>query len=381
MIGAPVCRLLARRIPGTGESKTAPFPAHVLVVKLRGIGDIILALPMVRALKERGARITFASGPGNLDWLVGQPLIDELVVVDFQRLWRSKRLLSLLRRVRGLGVDACIDLTQSAHFPALLGLASRAAVRIGFENRNPRKQNKNRLYTHAVPFSGREHMAACFFDLLQPFSIPRPKPLRLLAPKFSRADNDAVSSLLMEAGCASARLVGVHAIGTVPAKRWPFAGWVEISSDLIARGYAVIAVGDAGEREAVECIAAALGRGRRQFVNAAGRLTLAQVFALMPRLEFFVANDGGPMHIAAAAGVPTLGLFGPEVPWRYSPFNDASLWLYGGDGLACSPCSRPYEGAWPTCRRPRCMEAITPAIVRGAVDELERRSASLRRDH
>jgi len=96
----------------------------------------------------------------------------------------------------------------------------------------------------------------------------------------------------------------------------------------------------------------------------------------MPRLKFFIANDGGPMHIAAAAGLPTLGLFGPEVPRRYSPLNDLSLALYAGENFSCSPCSKPYEGSWPTCLEPACMAAITPAQVYRAIGELELRSAA-----
>ena len=370
------CRLLVPKKHPTEINVAAAPPAHVLLVKLRGIGDIVLALPMMQALKEHGTRITFVTGPANRDWLSRQTFIDDLLIVDFQRVWRSPRIFSLFRRIRGLQVDACIDLTQSAHFSALLGFVSPASIRVGFENKNRKKQSKNRMYTHLVPFSGLEHMAACFFDLLQPFGIRRPEPLRLLAPSFFSTDRDAVSAFLLEAGCAADRLVGIHASGTIPAKRWPLAGWVEICGDLIRRGYSVIAVGGQGEEEAVARLAAAVGHGSPRFVNAAGRLTLSQVFALMPRLKFFVANDGGPMHIAAAAGLPTLGLFGPEVPRRYSPLNDSSLALYQGGELACSPCSKPYEGSWPTCRRPICMAAITPAEVRRAIGDLEQRSAA-----
>ncbi len=232
------------------------------------------------------------------------------------------------------------------------------------------------MYTHRIPFSGREHMAACFFDLLEPFGIGRPQPLRLLAPSFSRVDSEAVSAFLKKSGCAGGQLVGIHASGAVPAKRWPLAGWVETCNDLIGRGYSVIAVGGAGEEAAIARIAAAVIPRPQRFINAAGRLTLSQLFALMPRLRFFIANDGGPMHIAAAAGLPTLGLFGPEIPRRYSPLNDSSQALYGGGDLACSPCSKPYEGSWPTCVRPVCMAAITPAEVRRAIGDLERRSAA-----
>ena len=373
LIGGMLCRLVS---PPAGAALQGP-PRHALLVKLRGIGDIVLAMPMMRALKERGTRITFVTGPANADWLRAQALVDDLLVVDFQRVWRSPRkLFLLLRRVRGLGADACIDLTQSAHFPVLLSLASAAGVRVGFANRSPQKRRRNRLYSHAVPFSGREHMAACYFDLLEPFAMPRPERLRLVPPRFSRQDDEAVSAFLGDGNALGAPLAGIHATGAIAAKRWPFDRWAELCRDLQGRGFRVVAVGDGSEQEAIARIAAGAGNGGGGLLNAAGRLTLTQVFALMPRLRFFVASDGGPMHIAAACGVPTLGLFGPEVPWRYAPFNPRSLFLYRGGRLACSPCSRPYEGSWPTCRRPLCMEAIRTADVLGAVRRLEARAAA-----
>ena len=378
LICGPICRLVRPRRRAPEKNMTTAVPVHVLLVKLRGIGDIILALPMMKALKERGSRITFVTGPANRDWLDRQEIIDDLLVVDFQRIWRSPRLFTLFRRLRGLAVDACIDLTQSAHFSAILGFVSPASIRVGFENKNRKKRNKNRMYTHLVPFSGREHMAACFFDLLRPFGIRRPVPVRLVAPSFSEEDGAAVSDFLRKTGNAGGRLVGIHASSGIPAKRWSFAGWVELCNDLIRRGYSVIALGGPEEEKTIARIAEAVGQRPRFFVNAAGRLTLSQVFALMPRLQFFIANDGGPMHIAAASGLPTLGLFGPEVPRRYAPLNDSSLSLYAGEPLACSPCSKPYEGSWPKCRRPLCMAAITPAAVRAAVGELEKRSAAMK---
>ena len=377
LIAGPACRLLASGKQRLEKNGAAAAPAHALLVKLRGIGDIILALPMMQALKEQGTKITFVTGPDNRDWLAGQKVIDELLVVDFQRVWRSPQLFSLLRRIQGMQADACIDLTQSAHFSAILGFASRAQTRIGFENRNRKKQNKNRMYTHLIPFTGHKHMAACFFDLLKPFAIARPCRPRLIAPHFSPTDSAAVSTFLSGMAGAEDGLVGIHASGAIAAKRWPISGWVEVCGDLIGRGYTVIAVGGCGEEAANARIAASIGRHAQRFVNAAGRLTLNQLFALMPRLKFFVANDGGPMHIAAAAGLPTLGLFGPEVPRRYSPLNDSSLALYGGEGLACSPCSKPYEGSWPTCPRPLCMEAITAEQVLCAIGRLEKECARL----
>ena len=371
-IGRTACRILSLKTFSSSAGKAGAVPGHVLLVKLRGIGDVILALPMIEALKSRGSRITFLTGPANSDWLLRQNLVDEVLTVDFDRIWRSPQIFSLVRRVRALGADACIDLTQSAHFPVLLAFASGIPIRVGFANRSRRKAGKNGMYTHAPALSCDEHIAACYYDLLRPFGILRPHAMILRVPRFSRSDAAAVAEFLDGMGSPNRRLVGIHASGAVPAKHWPLSRWAETCSRLIDRGYTVIAVGAPGEEAVVERLGAAAGGNPSLFINAAGRLTLAQLLALMPRLDFFLANDGGPMHIAASSGLPTLGLFGAELPRRYAPLNGHSLALYAAEGLACSPCSKPYEGSWPLCRNPICMEAISVEDVFSAIKVLEK---------
>jgi heptosyltransferase II len=276
-------------------------------------------------------------------------------------------------------VQAWFDLTQSAHFPALLAVFSGAPLRIGFTSGNRMKKNKNRIYTHAIDFNDRKHIADCYFDLLSPLGLPRPAPLSLKSPALSKDDKDRIDSFLALSGCGDRPLVGIHATGPIKAKRWPLSGWRQVCNHLIGRGYRIIAVGGESETALVEILRAGIGRKSSGLVNAAGILTLPQVFALMPRLRFFIANDGGPMHIAAAFGVPTLGLFGAELPRRYAPINEFSLALYRGDRFPCSPCCKPYAGSWPVCARPLCLEAITPLEVIEAVNLIENTCRDSRR--
>lgn len=369
LLGEYLCRG-ALLLPGSTGKRDRREKPRIIVAKLRSIGDVVLALPMVQALKESGAEVVFLSGKVNRQWLKLQPYIDRVIAVDLETLWRSPRFLLLLRGIRRERADAYIDLTQSSHFAAVICHLSAAPMRIGFETLHPGKRCKNRMYTHLIPFDNGRHIVHNYFALLDPLGVAPPPAIVLPRLHDTAADEERVRSFIDEVNVDRRELVGVHLSGTIPAKRWPPERWAETIASLISAKRRVIAVGGNGEGPAIEVVRSCLKRDANALVNAAGCFTLPQLFALMRHFRFFLANDGGPMHVAAAMGVPTLGLFGPETPVRYAPFSENGLFLYKGDELACSPCSKPYMGSWPTCRRPLCLERIDSVDVLRALETL-----------
>ena len=81
--------------------------------------------------------------------------------------------------------------------------------------------------------------------------------------------------------------------------------------------------------------------------NYAGRFTLKQTFYLISKCNIFIGNDSGPMHIGAAMGVKTIGLFGPNLPIRFGPLNKKSRAIY--KQMPCSPCINVHKGQVPEC--------------------------------
>jgi heptosyltransferase-2 len=379
LLGEWLC-LAAWRLGTPGPRPARGGKPKVLVAKLRSIGDVVLALPMLQALRAQGAEVTFLSGTVNRQWLALQPHLDRVIPVDLDTIWKSPRLLRLLRAIRRERFDAFIDLSQSSHFAALICLFSGAPMRIGFRTPNPKKRGKNRMYTHLIQFNHRQHIMRNYFALLAPLGVPVPPAISMLPLRYDDADEDLVDGFMAAANPDQRELVGVHLWGMIPAKRWPIGRWTETIAGLLASERRVLAVGSLNEWPAIEQVRAKLGSQAAAMVNCAGRFSLPQLFALMTRFRLFLANDGGPMHVAAAMGVPTLGLFGPETPVRYAPCNPLSLALYKGDGMECSPCSRPYDGSWPTCLHPACLERIESAeVLRVARGMLARAEAALPR--
>lgn len=344
----------------------------VLVTKLRGVGDIVLALPMIKALKDDGKEVIFLGSDKNRFIVEGQPFVDHVIYFKAESFWGALKLFSVIKKIRKEKIEASLDLTQSFHFSAMLNFLSGARLRVGFENRSKLKKNKNRIYTHLVAFNDSQHLVESYFDLLRPLGIETPASHKLVDLKFSREDRANVVGYLKARKTEGRRFVGIHLSSLVPAKRWAGERWAEIVDYLNEKEFTVVAVGLAGENSMVEKVKSLLKNDKQDLVNVAGVFSLPQLIALMPLLKFFLAKDGGPMHIAAAMGLPTLGLFGPETPVRYAPYNEKSVSLYRGGDFDCSPCSKPYSGFFPRCKKPLCLEAIKTVEVLDFVKDFVR---------
>ena len=103
-------------------------------------------------------------------------------------------------------------------------------------------------------------------------------------------------------------------------------------------------------------------------INLAGETNLRQLAALLKRLDLFITNDSGPMHIAADVNIPIVALFGPGSVTKYQPYCDEDMKVVIRKNLGCSPC---YEK--PNCRENVCMRLITIEEVMQAAGELLRR--------
>jgi len=115
---------------------------------------------------------------------------------------------------------------------------------------------------------------------------------------------------------------------------------------------------------------------KNQAVNSAGELPLKQSFYLISKCKVFVSNDTGPMHIAAAQGCRTIGLFGPNTPVLWKPYGKKNIAIYKGN-LVCkySSCIINKKGYMPRCRfgeNNKCMRAIKVNDVLSSVKKILR---------
>jgi len=133
-----------------------------------------------------------------------------------------------------------------------------------------------------------------------------------------------------------------------PAKRWPAASYAALARRLLAEGLAVWIVGGPAEKPLAQTIAA--GTDARDLTGT----DLREAILALGAAAAAVSNDSGLVHVAAALGTPTIGIFGPTSPWHWAPLNPLAATIQANTELACRPCHKPV------CRlgHHRCMTEI-----------------------
>lgn len=179
-----------------------------------------------------------------------------------------------------------------------------------------------------------------------------------------------VDRFLEESGWVGERpLIAIHCGGRhFIRKRWPMEYFIQLVQALESGlGWRIMVIGGVEDLE----IALAL-LARTNAMSSVGRLTLAQTAVLLQKCQLMIGNDSGPLHLAAALDVKTLGLFGPTAPRQFYPYSGPDhRFIY--KHYPCSPCYR-FGGSLlqyvPRCSKPYCMEAISVAEVVQVAQEL-----------
>lgn len=350
---------------------------RVLLIAPQWIGDAVMAQPLVALLASRGASITALGLPSVAPVLRAMPGVDEVIEAPFAhgRLDFTLRR-QLAARLRGRGFDRAYVLGNNIKSRLVPWLA-RVPRRIGY-----RGEARGLLLTDRVDPADAQAIRAAEPMALSPVSCRMPLSAHAL-----RADMRAhyaalaqftgegaegvlpepVLSISSHEALAVRRRFGLPQRWIAlcpgaeygPAKQWPVAHYAALAVQAQQAGYAVAVLG-APRDAAVGAEIAAHATGS---VNLCGATRMEEAIALLADCSGAVSNDSGLMHVAAALGRPTLGLYGSTDPGHTPPaaHRSATLWLH----LDCSPC---FERTCPLGHL-HCLRQITP---NAAWDELER---------
>ena len=135
-----------------------------------------------------------------------------------------------------------------------------------------------------------------------------------------------------------------------PSKRWPSAYYAGLARQLAAEGNTVWVIGGPGERELAGEIVAAAPAHIRDLTGP----DLRNAILALAAAQAAVSNDSGLLHVAAAIGTPSVGIFGPTSPWHWAPLNPIAAVIETKSELACRPCHKPVCGL----EHHRCMRDI-----------------------
>lgn len=362
----PVSRMIAETLEVYQE---ATERLRILVMKLSASGDVVLATPSIRALRQRfpRAHITVLTSRENRDLLNRCPYLDDLVVFDRARDGTFPGLLRLGRRLRAAEVDLVVDF-QNSRISHWLGWLSGAPQRYGYAGRRWSGLLTHRALHPAGPMPPVEHQ----FHLLKLLGIEGAPTHLELWP--GPSDERGVDSLLGQAWIAESQpLVAVHPGARWASKRWPEERYAELVDRLAAAAKArVVLTGSEGERPLCERIH---HLAKAKPVVAAGQTTLNEMAALLRRCRLFIGGDTAPLHIAAAVGTPLVAIFGPTDPVRHlPPSRETKLFR---SKIPCSPCYR-ARCPRPGSGRMECMRLISvEEVAEAALSYLRAVSAPL----
>lgn len=334
-------------------------PRTVLIVKLAAIGDVVMALPMVTAIRSLApdCRITWLAGQTSAPLLSHVTAIDEIVAVDDRAILAGStaRKAAAVATAWRLLAGRSFDLVLVAHSDARyqrLAQTVRSAERRWLGQRSPRPgllPGRNHTAEYVRLVTGDDTLRT---GLPPPPALDPPLP-DALARELA-AFNPATAPLFILAP-GGARNPG----RTDNLRRWPVDRYAELAQRLRAQGHAVALVGDAGDAW-VRTVFAAI-----PVLDLIGRTDLPALVALFRRCAMAITHDSGPLHLARLAGVPTVGLFGPTLPHAFVPPGSTTHVLWPGAALPCAPC---YDGReFAACDNNACMQAISVDAVAAAI--------------
>lgn len=364
--------LIAFRPSRKWDAEAGPAQiCKILVFAYHGLGNFILFLPTLRALRLRfpRAKIDLQFGPetGFESLARESEIFDSIVALRRDAPWREWRERS--RAVRAAKYDLLIS-EFHGDFPRLAYLiaCSRATYRLGHVSSPGWPNAWSFLSNIPVVMEETQHEVDRYFELLKPLGgvsgavdvTPRVQP--------SIADTQRAIELLQGLGVSeSTKLIGFQ-VGTSPSmrwKQWPLEKYAAVLQQL-AREYPrhrFVFLGSAGEREMIEQV---VRNVPERAVNLAGATAIGTAAAILQRCELLLCNDSGLMHLAAAVGTRVVAIYGPTDLSRTHPVGSDHVIVR--TGIECSPCFK-LEGTavLDACPHKNCLAQLGVEMVHSAV--------------
>lgn len=296
----------------------------ILCIKPRGIGDIILSTIVLDNLKAHFPSVT-------IDYLTehfaksaveNNPLVNKVITID-----KKEFPVKAALKIRKEKYDMILDLWSNPR-SAQITFFSGVKYRVGFAYRG-RKYAYNLLATSS---KGEHHSAEHNLELLKAIDVP------VVSKKIhyyvNEKENKIAKDFINKNFPLNKKIIGIIPSGGWPSKRCDAIKWVEIGKAVIEKYNAAILIlwGPGDEIDS-------------NYINEnlpdsilAPKTTISEMSGFINNCSIILANDSGPMHIAAALNIPTLGIFGPTNPKAHGPYSENSTYVIKKD-LFCIICN------------------------------------------
>lgn len=336
---------LSESAPPESGPDLRPFSSSwksFLLIQLGDIGDAVLTLPAVQALRSRypKTRIAVCVRDKAKDIMLDCPWLDEVFVVSKAPEGKSENPVEKLLRytrwfsdLRNRHFDVAIELRTGTR-GAILAFLSGASYRIGRFAEDGGLW-RNRLFHTLVDPADEMSQYAIEHNL----NILRPLGIRVDQPElvFPLPNNriEQAKRILENAGMPeNDPFVVFHPFSLWPFKEWTIPEGARLIDSIQEKtSFRVVVTGSADERERAGILTRTC---KRAPINLAGRTTIGELSGILKCAGLFIGVDTAALHIAAAVGTPTIGLFGPSSPVSWAPRGPCHEVVSAG--LPCMPC-------------------------------------------
>ncbi len=359
-----------------------PHRQHIVVIRLDGIGDLIMTSALLRELRRAfpEAVISLVVKPNTSPIVELCPYIDRLLTFDSSgsalvrsivRQWRAVKLSRQIRDPQPPDVAIIPRWDADTDHAVPLGFLLGARSRISYSERvNQRKRSANRgfdkLLTVAVMDIEPKHEVDRNLDLLR--TVGAIASTRHLEAWTSQDDKQFAEDRLLSQARDNKSATVALAVGAGSPKRiWPAEGFAEVAHRLSRNGYKVVILGGGDDRPYARVVRSAAPGA----LDMTGKTTLRQTIAVIERCKLLISNDSAPIHMAAATNTPVVEIsshvengqwFGPNSPFRFGPWNV--------DHAIVQPLRASYPcSGWCTVEdAPHCILEVSPAVVLEAAE-------------
>ena len=329
----------------------------VLLVRLRSIGDTVLATPSVAALKRflPNVEVDILVEDWVAPLLDNHPHIDKVVVLERGGFVARTR---AARELRSAGYDVVYNL-HGGTTATFLTRATGARHRVGYKT-----YQYAQLHNHQAPSplllwgQQKTHSVEQQLALLGWTGVPvtdRPRTELGVSPDAAQA----VEERLAAAGLSDRKIALIHPAAAFATKQWATENFARVVEFLAERGYASVAIAAPHENALLENLSSEAAVEIETF-----DLSLPQVTALASRSQLFVGNDSGIAHIAAAVGTPSVVIFGSSNTAHWRPWNRAAAEVVFEE-MPCQPCHGYFCEKF---AQPECILRVPVARVTAAIE-------------
>lgn len=326
---------------------------NILVCRTDKIGDVVLTLPVVNALKEfYGARITFLASEYTAEILEGHKAIDEVMLYK-----PDESVFHLAKRIKQKNFELAVVVFPDFKVALALWLA-RVPIRVGTGYRLFSLLFNKKVFEHRK--YAQKHEVEYNLNLIRAIGVEvKEVKFDIFVPDHAFEN---VQKLLLENGLNNESYIVVHPGSKGSARDLKPEKFRELVKKLSEEGFKIILTGSKSEKELVQFV----GNGLENVYDFAGLLNLKELSALIKNASLFISNSTGPIHIASALGTPVLGFYPPikvMSPRRWGPYTDNKVIFTPNIPFECERC------IGKKCKFFDCMDLINIDDVVKAIKE------------